>query len=458
VKAVLYFYILLLAPMLVACSDNQLGKENHEEQIKMQFEIDEFIDSENIVRLKGWSIYEGYHHEENELFILLSKNGLEYAYPALKENRIDIIEQFGQQYENAGFNFAINKNYLEEGTYEVSILLKQGEIQVKKETGLSVKVDKTSIEPFSDGTEWIESYHLGDSKLIDFGDDIITFTTNGHLLYKKNSGILQELSPAISANWFNIEMLSESKAVIITGSFEKNSIEVHEVDLNNGKTKKLSVVNQGGSLKIDPSILITDDGYYATYTEINGNINRSNPAAENGAYTIKLYFSTDLKSWSFVQTIASEKKNLEDGSLFSDQENVLYFLYEEEEYDRGHSAIKIISSIDQGKNWGEPKVILSNIADHEPATLIYEDDGTYVFFYSSDLDNQGVGSYNYATMKYAVFDSGFNVIHKDTNISTESGASLYDVLLKDNKLYLLFAKDYDTEDQLVLFSTSSISE
>ena len=442
---------LFLLFILIACSDNQKVKNDILSDKNIDYKIEEFTDGKNKLRLKGWVNVEG----KRDVYIVLNHQNQKQTFPVLYENRTDLAEQFGKSYLNSGFTFAINKNYLEAGTYDIELIIKQGNSRIEKDTGLSVQVDKTSIEPFKTGTEWIESYHLGDSKLINVENDIITFTTNGHLLYKKNNEDLKELSPAISANWFAIEKVGKEKAIVITGSFEKNKIEVHEVNLISGKSKMLSVIDQGGNLKIDPALLVSKNGYYATFADINGNINNGDSANENGLYSIKLYYSSDLKTWSYVQTIVSEKKNIEDGGLYLDKENNMHFLYEEEEIDRGHSSINIVSSGDMGKSWSDSKEVLSNIADHEPASLMSLEDGNYYFFYSSDLDNQGIGSYNYASMKYAVLDSNFQVIRKDLNLDTEIGASLYDVLMKEDKIYLLYANDYDTDDQLVLININN---
>jgi hypothetical protein len=439
--------ILFVSLNLFACVDKQMHKN------EIQFNIDEFTDTDQLVRISGWAMVEGQKSSENQVSVVLNKKGESQTLPALKEDRKDVAERYGKLYTNSGFLFAINKNYLDSGSYAVEILIIQGNEKIRKETELVIKVDKEKVQPFKTGTEWIESYHLGDSKLIDYHEDVITFTTSGHLLYKKNNEKLKELSPPVSASWLNIEKINSEKAAIITGSFEKNRIEVHEVTLKDGKSKLLSTIEKGGNLKIDPSILVTNDGYYATFTEIEGNINRSDPKLENGLYTIKLYYSPDLQTWNYVQTILSEKKNLEDGGLFIDNTGFMQFLYEEEDIDRGHSSIKIVSSLDKGKSWGNPKVLLSNSADHEPAELITRDDGKYYFFYSSDLENNGTGSYSFATIKYAVLDSSLNVIRKDIIVDPDRGASLYDVILKNNKMYLLYAKDYDVEDQLVLIST-----
>ncbi|WP_042462179.1 glycoside hydrolase family protein [Neobacillus dielmonensis] len=410
-------YLVLLLALMSACTDlKQQPQSKSQKQGKIVYSIDELSDSNNAARYK--------------------KQWDTETTPTLSDRRQDVEERNGSSNLNLSFN---------------KIMIKGNRKQVEQKTNLDVKVDKNLVEPISQGTEWVESFPAGDSKLLEYNGSVLAFITSGQMLLKRGKQPLKKMTPAIPANWFDMVKVSQNKTIMITGSFEKNSIEIHEVDLKNGTAKKLSVIETEGNLKIDPTIVHTKDGYYATFTDIQGTINRGNPSQENGRYTIKLYHSQDLKKWEYVQSILTEDKNLEDGQLVVDENDQFHFLYEEEEIDRGHSRIKVISSGDKGKSWGQAKIILSDMADHEPSSLMKVNPDRFIFFYSSDLDHGGTGSYEFANMKYAILDQQFTVLKKDINLDAESGASLYDVLKVDNKLYFIYAKYSNNEEQLALW-------
>lgn len=437
--------------LLFIAGCNEVSNEKAVTESNIQFHIDEFDDQDNFVRMRGWVQDVHAPNKEQEILIVLKDNEGSKTFKPIIENRTDVQEKF----EVTGFQFAINKNYLSDGKYQVQILMKKEKTETLINSDLSVVVNNDVVTPFSQGVKWMESYSLGDSKLMDHGDDILTFSTSSDLLLKKMNQPFEELSPPIQANWFNMEKRTKDRVIVIASSSAKQNIEVYEVNLNNKNSKHLSTVSKSDKLKIDPTILKTNEGYFATFTEITGTVNNNSPQNVNGFYAVKLYFSPDLKDWTFVNTILSKNKNLEDGDLLIDQDDHLRFIYEEEELDKGHSQIKMITSMNQGKDWSQPKVLLGAPADHEPAEIIHKGD-TYYLFYSSDIDNGGKGSYDVAKMKFAILNEQFEISKKDINIEGKESASLYDVLPKGNSMYYLYTKDYSTENQLVLFEGESL--
>ncbi len=441
--------LLIITLFLTGCTT--IKSEIPEISQNINFYVDEFNDHNSFVRIRGWVQNDNANPEDLHTFIILKNKETSKTYETLKEERQDVAGKTNV----LGFQFSINKNYLQSGTYHVQILVKNDDSKVMQDTYLTVNVDKNLVSPFSKDVKWAESYYLGDSKLMDHGNDIVTFSTNGALIMKKNEQSFKDFSPAIPANWFGMEKINKENVVLISSSFAKTNIEVYEINLESRKSKHLSTVSNDGKLKIDPTILKTDKGYYATFTEITGNVNRSNPNQENGLYETKLYFSINLKEWNFVNTIINKSNNLEDGNLLLDRDHNLRYLYEEEELDKGHSQIKMVTSTNQGKDWSEPEILLGEPADHELAEIIHKDN-SYYLFYSSDIDHGGTGSYDFAKMKYAVLDEQFHIVKKNIDIDGHESAVLYDVLQKENSLYYLYTKDYSTENQLVLFKHNSL--
>lgn len=207
-------------------------------------------------------------------------------------------------------------------------------------------------------------------------------------------------------------------------------------------------------LAIDPTICKVGDTYLVTHTTIEGTINNPEPNGDNGIYTLELYASKDLKTFEHRTTIVSEKHDIEDIDMLYEN-NILYCIYEKEDYDKGPSKICMRASKDEGATWSEEQILIENGGDNEPACILKESDG-YRLFYSSDKECIGE-SYNGASAYSAYFDADFtHLSEQDEKVDMKDnyGVRLYEVMESDGSLYLMFAHNYITDKDFVLRKAS----
>lgn len=282
----------------------------------------------------------------------------------------------------------------------------------------------------------------GDAKF--FNENIIT-SINGQLTLIDIKGNIMNQYEQIKANWIDT---IENERIVIYGNFDKE-IGIAKFD-ENYQLLSNHIVMHTNNLQIDPTIIKVKDSYYATMTEIEGNINNADLNNDNGIYTIHLYKSDNLLDWNFISNIRSEKYNLEDvETLYSN--NHFSVIYEQEVVDKGKSAVYLIESIDaEGKAWNNPKVLLEATCDHEPAKVI-SIGNEYELYYSCDKKHPGE-SYLGAKMYYAQYDKDFNLKKQDIEIPsiTQKGILLYDVKKLEDKIQFLFAGNYLTDFDLIV--------
>jgi hypothetical protein len=292
---------------------------------------------------------------------------------------------------------------------------------------------------------------FGDAKLIALdGRIFVVATLDGYLQYRQSAAPFAKTTPPISANWLSVASAGGTAAIAIVGSFQENSIRVYRFDIKDGSATLLSIIAGGDALKIDPTIAVTPAGTFATYTQIRGTVNNDDPNKENGEYTVFLYRSDDLASWKYVSTIIQARRNIEDGRLFFDSSSSrLYFLFEREIVDKGHSSIEVTFSDDLGTQWAADTVLLEARADQEPAYFALESNQFHLY-YSSDIDHQGVGSYEYARIKQASFDQSLKSLQKDIDGPNVSAVLLLDALPHGTDEYFLFIEHYLTKDKQLM--------
>ncbi len=203
------------------------------------------------------------------------------------------------------------------------------------------------------------------------------------------------------------------------------------------------------NLLIDPAITASDDGYYMTVTEIKGNVNNDDPSKENGDYILHLFASKDLQKWEHVSDVVREHHNIEDVDIIA-EDKCLCCVYEKEVIDKGLSSVCLKKSVDRGRTWSDEKVLLQADADQEPACFEKEDGG-YSLLYSSDLEAPG-RSYMGARAYQALFDGDFNVKKPGQMLHTctKEGILLYDRARIGGKNYILYARNYLTDCDLVI--------
>ncbi|MDD3279632.1 MAG: hypothetical protein PHG16_12260 [Lachnospiraceae bacterium] len=248
----------------------------------------------------------------------------------------------------------------------------------------------------------------------------------------------------VNTNWIDSV---EDDNIVIYGNFNHEVGIIRMDDDNNIIDNKIVMVSE--NLQIDPTITKINDTYYITATEIIGNINNSDPEVENGKYIIHLYKTDDLENLELVSNIQTDNCNLEDVDVIYEN-NIIYVVYEKEDYDKGNSAIVLTKSTDLGNSWDTPIVLLENNCDHEPTSFIHNKN-EWILYYSCDKENLGE-SYMGANVYYSCYDDNFNVIKKDVKVSTESktGILLYDISEIDGHNYLLYTRNYYTDSDLVI--------
>lgn len=292
----------------------------------------------------------------------------------------------------------------------------------------------------------LEAGLTGDSKLY---LDKIAATVGGHLAFYDKTGKLLQDYPEIFANW----IYAVPDYGIIVAANANNEIRIIQLS-DDLSVVKDSLIRSSQSLMIDPTLLHTDDGWYLTFTEIEGTVNNADPHAQNGFYSIHCFKSSDLLNWTQLPDIVSGQNNLEDGDML-ERDNILYYFFEREVYDKGPSSLHVISSTDNGNSWGNEKELISANADNELAAVFPQKEG-WQLYYSSDKQNPGE-SYDGASCYLAQFNTAFTNKTDEIlmDLGEDSGILLYDISIQENQILFLYVKNYITENRLTLKELSS---
>lgn len=294
----------------------------------------------------------------------------------------------------------------------------------------------------------IDNLQNGDSKF--WNDGILTGNSEGaQFLSPINQDFQKKTCTTIFPSWMDA-VDGENFVVYGTGE-RKVYLATFDPDFN---LLSNHLVTESEDLIIDPALTKMDNTYYLSLTFINGTVNNSDPATPNGLYEIRLYKSNDLEHFEYVSTAASEQKNLEDVKLFVHNQS-LHLVYEQEQLDKGKSAILLKTSEDNGVTFSEAIELLPETADQEPANLISTEAG-WELFYSSDVAKPGQ-SYQGASAYIATYDEAFKLISKDERIPTsvKENLLLYDVKTDGDGYTLLYAEDYFGEKNLIVDHVST---
>jgi hypothetical protein len=301
--------------------------------------------------------------------------------------------------------------------------------------------------------------NFGDAKLVALGETpLVVATLDGYVQYRLGAAPFAGTTPPIAANWLSIAPGGARSVIAIVGSFEEHRISIYTIDIGDGRAALLSTIGSGAELKIDPALAVTPAGYFATYTQIEGAVNNADPATENGMYSVILYRSGDLMSWTYLSTIIQARNNIEDGRLFYDGVDArLYYLFEREVVDQGHSSIEVMFSDDLGAHWAASTTLLEAQADQEPGHFARDGDH-FSLYYSSDIDNKGVGSYEFAQIKKATCSQTLVCPQKDLGVIEGSAALLMDVLPRGTGGYYLFIEHYLTKDKRLMLVHAGVEQ
>lgn len=289
---------------------------------------------------------------------------------------------------------------------------------------------------------YLKKYANADAKF--YNDHIITSVDEGIQMLDLQGKVVKSYE-GLKASW----MYAYPEEGLVVYSNHENEIHLLRLD---GELNMVSdeVILTSGLLAIDPAICRAGDTYLVTFTTIMGTINNPSPDGDNGIYSLELFASKDLENFEHRATIVSEKHDIEDIDLIYEND-MLYCMYEKEEYDKGPSKICLRTSKDEGESWSEEQVLIDNGGDNEPACLLREET-CWKLFYSSDKENPGE-SYNGASAYCARFDDEF---HYDSAADVKAdmkdnlGVRLYEAKEIDGKWYLLYAHNYITDKDFVL--------
>lgn len=305
--------------------------------------------------------------------------------------------------------------------------------------------------------------HSSDAK---FMNDYIIAGIDGSLTIMKLDRSIAASFPEVSVNW--IDSLEEEGLIIYGNSSNQVGIaKVMEAD-SSYNLEANNIIYQCDNLCIDPTIIKVKDYYYITFTEIIGTVNNSTPFSEddapdiNGEYKLHMWRAkkdSDLghsDSWEDIAVIQDNYHNTEDIDILYNDDH-FSVLFEYEDYDKGCSCLKVIESKDsEGREWNEPKELLTNDADHEMASIWNEGD-YYTLWYSSDKKSVG-DSYMAGHIYYANYDKEWNLISKDHEINIDysliGGVRLYEVNMIDDKITFLYSRNYLAENELTVLRQS----
>ncbi len=305
----------------------------------------------------------------------------------------------------------------------------------------------------------LPGYHNADAKFL--GEHIVTSVEEGLRILDLEGNIVRQYD-GLYASWLyiqenesvperdSVQETPEEGAVNYVVAYSNHANETHILQLTEGE-KVLSdqVVLKTDTLAIDPILIREGDTWFLTHTWIEGTVNNPDPQGDNGTYTVKLYRSEDLENWEYVTDIISRKQNLEDGDIRC-VNDVMYYFFEMEQYDKGPSAICVMTSEDKGESWKGPVELLPPVADNEMASCEPAEDGWRLYI-SSDYSCVGE-SYQGASVYYADYTKDFTPVctYQLSEMPDNQSVRLYEVKEIDGQLCFLFARNFLTDCDLLL--------
>lgn len=350
-------------------------------------------------------------------------------------------------------------------------------------------LDGECIKTFDDiASNWLDVCYSPTVSVTSDSSNITSTNDNA-----SNDNINDVTSSNASNNSSSIGDLSSNHIIVYCNGARTNGVVTLDDDYNIISNISLP---ECPNLTTDPTITEFNGSFYITVTEIEGTVNNDNPDAENGHYTIHMYRTDNLTDFEYIGDVCEDDHNLEDVVVLVNN-NRMYVVFEREIADKKDSGIYIKSSSD-GINWSDETELLPQECDHEVAKIFSENvnvnatsvseytsnttgsdtasvstdttdtsdtttanisdttdsstsSAAWTLFYSCDTENRG-DSYMGASAYYAKYDKDFNCIEKDVKIDTQSttGILLYDVIEEDEQTYLLYAKNYLSDNDLVV--------
>ena len=298
----------------------------------------------------------------------------------------------------------------------------------------------------------LEQYHNADAKFI--GEGIITSVDEKIRILDLEGRTVQNYD-GTSASWLYVQ---EEASGGWNVAYSNHANETHILSLSPEYellTDRTALTTD--TLAIDPILVKTEEGWLLTHTTIEGTINNPDPEGENGIYTVKLYRSSDLEQWEFVTDVIQRDRNLEDGDIRY-VDGTLYYFFEMENYDKGPSAVCVMTSEDGGETWSGIRELLPAAADNEMA-VCDPADGGWRLYVSSDYACVGE-NYQGASVYYADFTPEFQPVqtYERSGMPDNESVRLYDVKEMDGQRYFLFARNFLTDCDLLLRTMDAAEE
>lgn len=302
----------------------------------------------------------------------------------------------------------------------------------------------------------LPGYHNADAKFM--GEHIVTSVDEGLQILDLKGNVVRQYD-GLHASWLYVQEVPDPgegaagadpvKAGYAV-AYSNHANETHILRLTEEEEMLYDrVALKTDTLAIDPILLKAGDTWFLTHTRIDGTINNPDPNAENGTYTVKLYGSKDLENWEYVTDIISRKQNLEDGDLrYTDGK--LYYFFEMEQYDKGPSAICVMTSADEGRTWDGPAELLPAVADNEMASCEPTENG-WRLYVSSDYACVGE-SYQGASVYFADYTRDFTPVRtwQLSAMPDNRSVRLYETKETGGQLCFLFARNFLTDCDLLL--------
>lgn len=312
---------------------------------------------------------------------------------------------------------------------------------------LALAAGKTGME---ENGFTLPGYHNADAKFL--GEHIITSVDEGIQILDMEGNVVRQYE-GLSASWLYVQeedVSPEERGAAWAVACSNHANETHILRLTDeGELLDDDLAVKTDTLAIDPILIRKGDVWFLTHTCIEGTINNPDPQGENGIYTVKLYRSEDLEQWDHVTDIISRKQNVEDGDLRC-VDGTLYYFFELEQYDKGPSAICVMSSEDDGSTWSEPLELLPAAADNEMASCEPTEEG-WRLYVSSDYACVGE-SYQGASVYYADYTRDFEPVctYQLSAMPDNASVRLYEVKETGGQLRFLFARNFLTDRDLLL--------
>jgi hypothetical protein len=105
--------------------------------------VDEFQESADYVRIKGWAHIKGSDSVNSRTYIVLQSDTNHYIFTTTLENRADVSAALGLNLDASGFISKISKINLYPGIYKIGLLISKGQNQESYQfTGKEIKIDE----------------------------------------------------------------------------------------------------------------------------------------------------------------------------------------------------------------------------------------------------------------------------------------------------------------------------